>query len=143
MESRPGWSNNRLPAKDIICDIKGHERCYDLGMGALVIVCSRNTNGTYAVETRTGLWFGHGCSSDRTLSKQERNIGLGMGALVIAVIACSRNTNGIMVWAWMPSWSPYAVETGTELYGSGMDALAIVCSRNTNGIDLCLGQFGH
>ena len=39
-----------------------------------------------------------GCSGDRMLLKHERNSGLGMDALVIA---CSWNTNGIMVWAWM------------------------------------------
>ena len=48
-----------------------HERYYGLGMDALVIVCS---------------------------SKHERYDGLGMDALVIV---CSRNTNVIMVWAWM------------------------------------------
>ena len=34
------------------------------------------------------------------LLEQERNYGLGMDALVTA---CSWNTNGIMVWAWMLS----------------------------------------
>ena len=36
--------------------------------------------------------------SYRMLSKHERYYGLGMDALVIV---CSRNTNVIMVWAWM------------------------------------------
>ena len=46
------------------------------------------------------------------LLEQERDYGLGMDALVSA---CSWNTNGIMVWAWM-LWSPYALGTRTELW---------------------------
>ena len=135
-----------------------HERYCGLSMAALVTVCSRNTNvimvwawmhwSPYALETRTILWFGHGCTSHRMLSKHERYYGLGMDALVTV---CSRNTNVIMVWAWM-HWSPYALETRTLLwfehgctghrmlskheryYGLGMDALVTVCSRNTNDI---------
>ena len=88
------------------------------------------------------------------LSEHERNYGLGMDALLTV---CSRNRNGIMVWAWM-LWSsyalptPYALPTRTEVwfghgcsgqrmlfqhernYGLGMDALVTVCSSNTNGI---------
>ena len=85
-----------------------HERYYGLGMDAVVIVCSRNMNvimvwtwmlwSPYALGTRTLLWFGHGCSGNRMLSKHERYYGLGMDALVIV---CSRNMNVIMVWAWM------------------------------------------
>ena len=52
----------------------------------------------HALEARTLLWFGHGCSSYRMLSKHERYYGLGMDALVIV---CSRKANVIMVWAWM------------------------------------------
>ena len=52
----------------------------------------------YALETRTLLWFGHGCTGNRMLSKHERYYGLGMDALVAV---CSRNTNVIMVLAWM------------------------------------------
>ena len=95
-----GCSGNRMLSK--------HERYYGLGMDALVLVCSRNTNVimgwawmlwySYALETRTLLWVGHGCSGNRMLSKNERSCGLGMNALVIV---CSRNTNVIMVWAWM------------------------------------------
>ena len=87
------------------------------------IVCSRNTNVimvwawmhylSYALGTRTLLWFGHGCAChrmlqehelwawmhcNRMLAEHERYYGLGLDALVIA---CSRNTNVIMVWAWM------------------------------------------
>ena len=40
-----------------------HERHYDLGMDALVTVCSRNTNV---------IMIGHGCSGHRMLSKHER-----------------------------------------------------------------------
>ena len=82
------------------------------------------------------------------LLEHERNYGLGMDA---AVSACSWNTNGIMVWAWM-LWSSYALGTRMELwfghgccgermllehernYGLGMDAAVSECSWNTNGI---------
>ena len=50
------------------------------------------------LETRTLLWFGHGCTGNRMLSKQERHFGLGTDALVTV---CSRNRNVIMVWARM------------------------------------------
>ena len=69
-----------------------HERYCGLGMDALVTVCSWNTNGImvwawmlwspYALEARTLLWFGHGCSGERMLSNHERYYGLGMDALV-------------------------------------------------------------
>ena len=83
-----------------------HERYYDLGMDALVTVCSWNTNvvimwawmlwSPYALGSRTLLLFGHGCSGHRMLLEHERYYDLGMDALVIV---CSRNTNGIMIWA--------------------------------------------
>ena len=110
-----------------------HDRYYGLGMDALAIVCSWNTNGimvwawmlwsSYALGTRSLLWLGHGCSGP----------------------ICSWIANGIMVWAWM-LWSPYALGTRTELWfghacsghrmllehersdGLGMDALVIVWS---------------
>ena len=73
-----------------------HERNYDLGMDALVSVCSWNTNGIMiwawmlwsadALRTRRELWFGHGC----------------------LVSVCSWNTNEIMVWARM-LWSAEAL----------------------------------
>ena len=135
-----------------------HERNSDLGMDALVTVCSWNTNrimvwawmlwSRYALGTRTGLWFGHGCSGHRMLLEHEQKFGLGMDALVIV---CSGNTKGIMVWAWM-LWSSYALGTRTGLwfghgcsgqrmlweherdYGLGMDALVSVCSGNTKGV---------
>ena len=135
-----------------------HERNGGLGMDALVMVCSWNTNGSmvwawllwssHALGTRTSLWFGRGCSGHRILFKHERIYGLGMDALVIV---CALNTNGIMFWAWM-LWSWYAPGTRTEVwfghgcsgrgmllehhrnYGLGMDALATVCSLNTNGV---------
>ena len=121
-------------------------------MDALVTLCSWNTNGfmvwawmhvywlTYALGTRTELWFEHGCTAYRMLLKHERNYGLGMDALDTVR---SWNTNGIMVWAWM-RWLPCALATRTELWfghgctgyyrssmllehericGSGMDAL--------------------
>ena len=110
-----------------------------LGMDALVIGCTWNTNaimvgawmrwGLYALGTRTLLWFEHGCARYRTHSEHERYYGLGMDALVAV---CSGNTNVIMVWAWM-LWISDAL--GTQRYcGLGMDALVIVCSGNTNVI---------
>ena len=85
-----------------------HEGYYGLGIDALVVACSRNTNVlmvwawvlwlSYALETRTLLWFGHGCSGYRMLSKHEPCYGLGMDALVSI---CCRNANVIKVWVWM------------------------------------------
>ena len=66
----------------------------------------------YALGTRTLLWFAHGCFGQRMLSEHERYYGLGMDALVSV---CSRNTNAIMVWAWM-LWSAYALGTRTLLW---------------------------
>ena len=103
---------------------------------------------SYALGTRTRLWFGHGRSSHRRLWEHERDYGLGMDALVSVR---SWNTNEIMVWAWM-LWSAYALGTRTRLwfghgrsgqrmlwenerdYGLGIDALVSVCSGNTNEI---------
>ena len=61
-----------------------------LGMDALVIVCPGNMHVivggawmlllSYALGTRTLLWFGHGCSGYRLLSEHERSYGLGVGA---------------------------------------------------------------
>ena len=140
------------------CMLFEHERYHGLGMDALVIVCSSNTNvimarawmlwSSYALRTRTLSWLGHGCSGHRMLFEHERSHGLGMDALVIV---CSSNTNVLMVWAWM-LWSSYALRTRTlswlghgcsgdrmllehrRYHGSGMDALVIVCSLNTNVI---------
>ena len=93
-----------------------HERSHGLGMGALVSVCSWNTNAImvsawvlqcrYALGTRTLLWFGHGC------------------------------TNVILVWAWMLS-SSSALQHECH-FGLGMDATVTVCSWNTNVL-----RFGH
>ena len=54
-----------------------HRHYYGLGMDALVIVCSWNTNiimvwawmlwSSYALGTRILLWFGHGCSGHHML----------------------------------------------------------------------------
>ena len=108
-----------------------HEQKYGLGMDALVSGCSGNTNGimvsawmlwsSYALGTRTELWFGHGCSGHRMLWEHERDYGLGMDALVSV---CSGNTNGIMVWAWM-LWSAYALGTRTALWASARGARAL------------------
>ena len=135
-----------------------HERYYGLGMGALFTVCSRTTNVImvwawvlwlpYALEPRTLLWSGHGCSGYRMLSNHECYYGLSMDALFTV---CSRTTNVIMVWAWV-LWLPYALEPRMLLwsghgcsgyrmlsnhecyYGLGMDALVTICSRTTNVI---------
>ena len=87
-----------------------HERSCNLGMDALVTVCSWNTNGIiiwawmlwspYALGTRTELWFGHGCSGHRMLWEHERDYGLGVDALVSG---CSGNTNGVLGEC---PWSP-------------------------------------
>ena len=49
------------------CNPLEHERDYDFGMDALVIVCSWNTNG---IE----IW--HGCSGNRMLFEHERDYDL-------------------------------------------------------------------
>ena len=67
-----------------------HERDYGLGMDALVIVCTPNTN-----VIMVWAWMLY---SYRMLSKHERDYGWGMDALVIV---CTPNTNVMMVWAWM------------------------------------------
>ena len=54
--------------------------------------------GNRMLATRTLIWFGHGCTGNCMLSKHERYYGVGMDALVTE---CSRNTNVIMAWAWM------------------------------------------
>ena len=137
------WSSYSLGARTFLwfghgCSghrmLSEHERYYGLGMDALVIVCSWNTNvimawarmlwSSYALGTRTLSWFGHGCSGHRMLSEHERSYGLGMVALVMV---CSRSTNVIMVWAWM-LWSSYALGTRTLLwarYGLAMDEVQI------------------
>ena len=107
---------------------------------------------SYALGTRTGLWFGHGCSGQRMLWEHERDYGLGMDALVSV---CSGNTNGIMVWAWM-LWSAYVLGTRTRLlfghgcsgqrmlweherdYGWGMDARSSYALGTRTGL-----WFGH
>ena len=78
-----GCSGHRMLVK--------HEQNYDLGMDALVTVCSWNKNeimlwtwmlwSPYALGTRTKLWFGHGCSGHRMFLEHERNYDLGMEAL--------------------------------------------------------------
>ena len=111
------WSNLRWDACKPVPSIR-----FTGDMDALVTVCSWNTNeimlwawmlwSPYALGTRTRLCFGHGCAGHRMLLEHERYYDLGMDALVIV---CSRNTNVIMIRAWML-------------------CMVIVCSRNTNGI---------
>ena len=67
-------------------------------MAVLEHICE--VRGVAADFAGTILAVGAQCVQDTTgmLSKHERYYGLGMDALVVA---CSRNTNVIMVWAWM------------------------------------------
>ena len=138
------WSRHALRTRTEVCFGHGcschrmfleHERNY---ADALVTACSWNTNGImlwawmlwspYALGTRTDICFGHGCSGHRMLLEHERNYALGMDALVTA---CSWNTNGIMLWAWM-LWSPCALGTRTELcLGHGCSGHRMLF--NTNG----------
>ena len=104
------WSSYVLGTRTELCFGHGcsgermlskHERNYVLGMDALVIVCSRNTNvimiwawmlwSSYVLGTRTLLWFGHGCSGYRMLTKHERYYGLGMDAPVLERSRTSKN----------------------------------------------------
>ena len=80
-----------------------------------VIVCSRNTN--------VMKWFGQGGSGNRMLWKHERYYGLGMEALVIV---CSRNTNVILVWAWMLRQSYALLSAGPVL---GFLQRGLLCSQ--------------
>ena len=105
-----------------------HERYYVLGMDALEIVCSRNTNvimiwawmlwKSYALETRTLLWFGHGCSGNRMLSKHERYYGLGMDALVVVCSSFSRSCPRLFAArpplqpSWLASPAPWPTPRG-------------------------------
>ena len=113
-----------------------HERDYGLGMDALVIVGFGNTNeimvgawklvSSYALGTRTRLWFGHGCSGQRRLSQHERDYGLDMDSLVIV---CSGNTNEI--WFGHGCSGHRMLWEHERDYGLGMEARFFVCSGNT------------
>ena len=112
------------------------------------MVWARMLWSSYALQTRTLSWFGHGCSGHRMLFERERYHGLSTDALVIV---CSSKTNVIMVWTWT-LWSSYALRTQTlswfghgcsghrmlleheRYHGLGMDALVIVFSRSTSAI---------
>ena len=97
------WSGHGRSAARMLSE---HERYNGLGMDALLIVCSWNTNemmvwawmlwSSYALETRTKLSFQHGCSGHGMLSEHERDYGLGMDVLVIMR---SWSTIEIIVWA--------------------------------------------
>ena len=112
-----------------------HERNYGLGMEARVSVCSSNTNGIIVgawmlwspymlLEHQRNFGLGH-CM----LLEHEANYGLGMEA---PVTVCSRNTNGIMVWAWM-LWSAYALPTRTELwFGHGCSGHRMLSEHERN-----------
>ena len=92
------WSPYALGTRTRLCFGHGcsghrmlleHERDYALGMDLW---------SPYALGTRARLWFGHGCAGHRMLLEHERYYDSGMDALVIV---CSRNTNVIMIRAWM------------------------------------------
>ena len=123
-----------------------HKRYYGLGMDAqgtvgmdaLVTACFR---GTYALERRKLLWFGHGCTGHRTLSEHERFYGLAMDALDTVR---SQDTYVIKVDAWLHLrphvWLGHGraghrmLSEHERYYGLDMDALVTVCSRNTHVI---------
>ena len=89
---------------------------------------------SYALGTRTLLWFGHGCSGYRMLLEHERYYGLGMDA---RVIVCSWNTNVIMVWAWM-LWLSYALGTRTLLwFGHGCSGERMLFFQRVLSSALC------
>ena len=58
---------------------------------------------SYALGTRTLLWFGHGCSGYRMLGTRTL-LWFGHGRIIV----CSWNTNVIMVWAWMLGLSDFS-----------------------------------
>ena len=90
-----------------------HERYNGLGMGALVAVCSANTNvimvwawalwSAYVLGTRALLWFGHGCSGYRMFWEHERHYGLGMGALVNVRKTRHHNPEARQIGVWFTS----------------------------------------
>ena len=135
------WTVALRPKRD--CLRSEHERDYDLGMDALVSVCSWNTKGimvwawmpwsAYALGTRSESWFGHGCSGQRVLLEHEGKYGLGMDALVSV---CSWNTAEIMVWAWM-LWSAHSSKHERK-YGLGKDALVTALIETRREL-----RFGH
>ena len=100
-------------------------------------VCSWNTNAVmvwawrlprpYALGTRTLLWFGHGCSSDRMLLEHERHNGLGMDALII-----QRTRTRTSLWFGHGCCSARMLLEHERYYGLGMGATVIVCSSNTH-----------
>ena len=61
-----------------------------------------HSHESYALGTRTLIWFGHGCSGDRMLLEHERYCGLGMDAVG------NRTQKG-----WMLLWSPHGCSAKT------------------------------
>ena len=158
------WFEHGCTGHRVLVD---HERYHDLGMDALVTVCSWTTNvivvwarmhwSPCARGPRTLLWVGHGCTGHLVFVDHERYYGLSMDALVTV---CSWTTNVIMAWACM-HWSPCVRGPRTLLwcghgctghrvlvdheryYGVGMDALVTVCSWTTNVIMGWAWSTGH
>ena len=79
----------------------------------------------YALEPRTLLRSGHGCSGYRMLSNHECYYGLGMGALFTV---CSRTT----LWSGHGCSGDRMLLKHERYHGLGMDALVTVRSRTTN-----------
>ena len=82
-----------------------------------------------AVGAQTLLWFGHGCSGNRMLSKHERYYGLGMDALVTVCFGTRT-----LLWFGHGCSGNRMLSKHERYYGLGMDALVTVCSWNTNVI---------
>ena len=57
------------------------------------------------IKRQTILRFGHGCSGKPMHSEHERDDGLGLNFLVMAV---RKKTNVILVWVWL-LWQAYAI----------------------------------
>ena len=115
-----------------------HARYCGLGMDAIVIVCSRNTNIimvwawmlwlSFALGTRALPWFGHGCAI--VCSRNTNVIMVGNGCAIV----CSRNTSVTMVWAWMHLLS-YALRTRTLLwFGHGCFGIRVRSKNAMRGI---------
>ena len=85
-----------------------HEYYFDLGLHALVTLCSWNMNSIavwawvlwwpYGFGTRKLAWFGHGCSGDCMVLEHARDYDFSMDAVVTV---CSWNTNIVIMLAWM------------------------------------------
>ena len=101
------------------------KRYHGLRTDALVIVCSWNTNvimvwawmlwSSYALGTRTLLWFGHGCSGHRMLLEHARHYGLGSNCSGHRMLLEHERYYGHgMVWPWTKSKYVYCLNQSTS-----------------------------